>query len=41
MAAVVSVISRHGLIIKVHRRNRPKKSMLVPLLHFNSHLKQV
>ena len=37
MAAIVSIISRRGLTIKVHHRNQPNKSKLVlykPLLHF-------
>ena len=40
MAAIVSIISRHGLTTKVHCRNQPNKSKLA-LLHFNNHLKQL
>ena len=42
MAAVISIISRRGLRIKVCRRNHPNKIMLLlykPL--FKSHLKQL
>ena len=37
MAAIVGIISRHGLTIKAHHRNQPNKSKLAlykPLLHF-------
>ena len=44
MAAVVGIDSGHGLTIEVCYRNQPNKSKLalyIPLLHFNSHLKQL
>ena len=44
MAAVVSIISRHGLTIEVCHRNQLNKSKLAqykPLLHFTSQLKQL
>ena len=43
-AAVVGIVSRHGLRIEVHRRNQPNKSRLAlckPWIHFNSLLKQL
>ena len=44
MAAVVGIVSRHGLRIEAHRRNQPNKSKLTlykPLLRLYSHLKQL
>ena len=44
MAAIVSIVSRHGLRIESHHRNQPNKSKLVlykPLLRLYSHLKQL
>ena len=44
MAAILSIVTRHGLRIEVHHRNQPNKSKLAlykPLLHFYSHLKQL
>ena len=44
MAAVVGIISRHGLTIIAHHRSQPNESKLAlykPLLHFYSHLKQL
>ena len=43
MAAIVGIISRHGLRIELHRRNKPNKCKLVlykPLRCLYSHLKQ-
>ena len=44
MAAIVNIISRHGLRIEAHRRNQTNKSKLAlykPLLCLYSHLKQL
>ena len=44
MAAMISIVSRHGLRIEVHCRNQSNKSKLALytlLLHFHSHLKQL
>ena len=43
VAAIVGIVSRHGLRIEAHRRNQPNKSKLVlykPLLRLCRHLKQ-
>ena len=43
MAAIVGIISRHGLRIEGRHRNQPNKIKLTlykPLLHLYSHLKQ-
>ena len=43
MAAIVGIVSRHGLRIEARCRNQPNKSKLAlynPLLHLYSHLKQ-
>ena len=43
MAAIVDIVSRHGLRIEARRRNQPNKSKLAlykPLLRLYSHLKQ-
>ena len=43
MAALVDIVSRHGLRIGARRRNQPNKSKLAlykPLLCLYSHLKQ-
>ena len=43
MAAIVSIISRRGLRIKIHRRNQPNKNKLAlykSLLCLYRHLKQ-
>ena len=43
MAAIIDIVSRHGLRFEAHRRNHPYKSELSlykPLLHLYSHLKQ-
>ena len=44
MSAVISIISRHDLSIGADCGNQPNKSKLAlykPLLHFNSHLRQL
>ena len=44
MAAIVGIISRHGLRNESRHRNQPNKSKLAlykPLLHFYSHVKQL
>ena len=44
MAAVVSFVIKHGLTIKVHRRNQPYKSKLALCklqIQFSSHLKHL
>ena len=44
MAALVGIVSRRGLRIKLCHRNQPNKSKLAlckPLLYFYSHLKQL
>ena len=44
MAAIVGIISRHGLNIEAHHRKQPnisKLSLYKPLLHFYNHLKQL
>ena len=40
MAAVVYIVSKHGLNIDVHRRNQPDKDKLALLINICSHLKQ-
>ena len=43
VAAIVGIISRHGLRIEAHHRNQSSKSKLSlykSILHFYSHLKQ-
>ena len=44
MAAIVSIISRHGFTIEAHCRNQPNKSKLAlykPLFHFYINIKQL
>ena len=44
MAAVVGIVSRHGLSIHMHHGKKPNKSKLALyklLLHSNSRLKQL
>ena len=44
MAAIVSIISRHGLTIETRHRKQPNKGKLAlyhSLLHFYNHLKQL
>ena len=44
MAAIVGIVSRHGITIEVCCRNQPNKRKLAlykPLFHFYSHLKQL
>ena len=44
MAAVVDIVSRHGLAIEACHRNQPNMSKLAmykPSLHLHSHLKQL
>ena len=44
MVAIVGIVSRCSLTIKVHRRKQPNKRKLAlykPLLHFYSQLKQL
>ena len=41
IAAVFSIVSRCDLIIEAHQPNKSRLVLCKPLIHFNSHLKQL